>query len=125
MNILTQKTVFIGIDWADQTHAWHLENEGTSTAGTLKQDASAIQNWIRQLRKQYPDCQFAVAVEASKGALVAALLEYDDVTIYPINPQRQLIEKHSPAEAARMIPATRPYCVSTWLTTKIVSSRCG
>ena len=86
MNSLTQKNVFIGIDWADQTHAWHLESERTQIAGTLKQDAAAIQTWIQQLRKQYPNCQFAVAVEASKGALVAALLGHDDITIYPINP---------------------------------------
>ena len=49
MNSLTQKNVFIGIDWADQTHAWHLENDGAQIAGTLKQDAAAIQTWIQQL----------------------------------------------------------------------------
>ena len=86
MNSLTQETIFVGIDWADQTHAWHLEGQSTENAGTLQQDAVEIQNWLTRLRKQHPDCQFAVAIETTKGALISALLEYDDVTIYPVNP---------------------------------------
>ena len=86
MNSLTQQTVFVGIDWADQTHAWYLQSEQTQTAGLLQQDATAIEDWINQLRKQHPDCQFALAIETTKGALISALLEHDDITIYPINP---------------------------------------
>ena len=86
MNSLTQETVLVGIDWADQTHAWHLQREHTQSAGILQQDASAIEDWVKQLRKQHPDCNFAVAIETSKGALISALLGYDDITIYPINP---------------------------------------
>ena len=86
MNSLAQKTVVVGIDWADQTHAWHLQSEQTQNAGLLEQDAVAINDWIGQLRKQHPDCQFAVAIETNKGALISALLQHDDVIIYPINP---------------------------------------
>lgn len=86
MNSLTQKTILIGIDWADQTHAWHLQNGQTQSAGLLQQDAQAIQDWVKQLRKQHPDGQFALAIETTKGALISALLGYDDITIYPINP---------------------------------------
>lgn len=86
MNSLTQQIVLVGIDWADQTHAWHLQAQQTQTAGLLEQDATAIEDWISQLRKQHPDCQFAMAIETTKGALISALLQHDDVTIYPINP---------------------------------------
>ncbi|QEG21965.1 IS110 family transposase [Mariniblastus fucicola] len=86
MNSLTQKTVLVGIDWADQTHAWHVQDGQAQTAGLLQQDATAIQDWIQQLRKQYPDSQFAVAIETTKGALISALLGHDDLTLYPINP---------------------------------------
>lgn len=86
MNSLTQQIVFVGIDWADQAHAWHLENEQIQNAGTLPQDALTIQNWVKQLRKQHPDCQFVVAIETNKGALISALLEHDDITIYHVNP---------------------------------------
>ena len=86
MNSLTQKNVIVGIDWADQTHAWHIQNGESQTAGLLEQDASAIQQWIGKLRKQHTGCQFAVAIETTKGALISALLQHDDITIYPINP---------------------------------------
>lgn len=86
MNILTQETILVGIDWADQTHAWHLQNGHTPTSGLLQQDASEIQDWISQLRKQHPACNFAIAIETTKGALISALLGHDDITIYPINP---------------------------------------
>ena len=86
MNSLTQQTVFVGIDWADQTHAWHLQSEQNQTAGLLQQDAKAIRDWVDQLRKQHPDCTFAVAIETTKGALISALLGHDDITIYPVNP---------------------------------------
>ena len=86
MNSLTQQTVLVGIDWADQTHAYHIQAQQKQTAGLLEQDASAIQDWISQLRKQHPDCQFAIAIETTKGAIISALLQHDDITIYPINP---------------------------------------
>lgn len=86
MNSLTQNTALIGIDWADQTHAWHLEHGDSQTAGTVEQDADAIDDWINRLRKDHPDCQFACAIETTKGALISALLQHEDIIIYPINP---------------------------------------
>jgi len=86
MNSLAQQTILVGIDWADQTHAWHIQSGETQSAGLLQQDAAAIQDWAGQLRKQHPDCQFAVAIETTKGALISALLQHDDITIYPVNP---------------------------------------
>ena len=83
---LTQKPVVVGIDWADQTHAWHLQNSQSQSAGTLQQDASQIQQWVKQLRQQHPGEQFAIAIETTKGPLISALLQCDDITIYPINP---------------------------------------
>jgi len=83
---VTQTSAFVGIDWADQTHAWHVQTEETQSAGTLQQDARQIQKWIKQLRQQHPDCQFAIAIETTKGPLISALLQFDDVTIYPVNP---------------------------------------
>ena len=86
MNSLTQEIVLVGIDWADQTHAWHLQNGQTQAAGLLQQDAESIKDWVKQLREQHPNHQFAIAIETTKGALISALLEYDDITLYPINP---------------------------------------
>jgi len=54
MNSLTQKTIFVGIDWADQTHAWHLQSGQAQTSGLLQQDANAIDDWVNQLGKNDP-----------------------------------------------------------------------
>ena len=70
MNSLTQKAVLVGIDWADQEHAWHLQSELAQNAGTLQQDAHAIDQWINRLRKQHPGGQFAIAIETTKGCLL-------------------------------------------------------
>lgn len=83
---ITQTPVIVGIDWADQTHAWHVMTEESESAGTLQQEACQIQQWIKQLRQQHPNRQFAIAIETTKGPLISALLDCNDITIYPINP---------------------------------------
>jgi len=83
---ITQTPVIVGIDWADQTHAWHVKTEESESAGTLQQDACQIQQWIKQLRQQHPNRQFAIAIETTKGPLISALLDCNDILIYPINP---------------------------------------
>ena len=84
--IVTQTPVIVGIDWADQTHAWHAQTQESQSAGTLQQDACQIQQWFKQLRQQHPEREFAVAIETTKGPLISALLDCDGITIYPINP---------------------------------------
>ena len=82
-----QITVSVGIDWADAKHDFHLiMPNGQTHAGTFDQDPKAIAKQIAAWRKLCPDAIFAVAIEASKGAIVNALLEFDDVRIYPVNP---------------------------------------
>lgn len=78
---------FIGIDWADQLHAFHVvDTHKNHSPGTFIQNPAVIEERIVTWRKQFPDTTLAVAIEQSKGALVTALLKYDDVVIYPINP---------------------------------------
>ena len=83
---VTQKTVLVGIDWADQAHAFHLKSNADELAGDFQQDAQAIEAQIQLWRASYPQSQFIVAIETTKGPLISALLKYDDITLYPINP---------------------------------------
>lgn len=77
----------VGLDWADAKHDFHLITpDGQSHAGVFEQDPQAIADQIAAWRKLCPDAIFAVAIEASKGAIINALLEYHDVQIYPVNP---------------------------------------
>lgn len=63
-----------------------LDNEQNTEQGTFEQDPKRIDELIKQWRKCYPGATFAIAIEQSKGPLISALLKYDDLVIYPINP---------------------------------------
>lgn len=79
--------LLIGIDWADAKHDFHLITPtGEQQAGQFKQSPKAIAEVIEMWRKLQPGGILAIAVEATKGALINALIEYHDVIIYPINP---------------------------------------
>ena len=79
--------VQIGIDWADQLHAYHLVGPGgVERPGFVEQNPQDIDALVHQWREQYPEATFAIAIEQSKGALINSLQQYHDVVIYPINP---------------------------------------
>ncbi len=83
----SQIKVLIGIDWADAKHDFHLlAPDGNVQTGIFRQSPVSITEQIQSWRSDHPGATFAVAIEASKGALINALLEHDDVVIYPINP---------------------------------------
>ncbi len=98
----------IGIDWADVDHAFHLvDPSGPAICGTFKQDPKAIEDLIGTWRKRFPGATFALAIETTKGPLISALLKYDDVVIYPVNPAALAsYRRRSLTVAARTIPAT-------------------
>ena len=79
--------LLIGIDWADAKHDFHLiDPTGSVQTGIFEQAPKAIAAQLQTWRASYPGATLAVAIEASKGALINALLEHDDVTVYPVNP---------------------------------------
>ena len=83
----SQLVVCIGIDWADQTHAYHLTDlNGKPVAGTVQQQPGQIKELFEIWRQQFPNALFCVAIEQSKGPLINILLDFSDVQIYPINP---------------------------------------
>ena len=83
----TENTIFIGIDWADKEHVFHLIVDGKKPiTGSFKQETEEIQQLIDGWRKRFPECTFAISIETSKGPLINALINHADVIIYPINP---------------------------------------
>lgn len=82
-----QTNVLIGIDWADAKHDFHLIGpNGNVQADDFEQSPKAIAEQLKVWREQFPDATFLIAIEASKGALINALLGHNDIVIYPINP---------------------------------------
>lgn len=81
------KTILVGIDWADEKHAFELLSpNGQRHAGSILQDPQAIAEWIAFWQKKCCSVRFHICIETSHGAVVNALREHPQVTIYPVNP---------------------------------------
>ena len=79
---------YLGIDWADKKHDLCLvdSSSGKQTKQVLPHTPSAIAAYFTKLRQLYPGQVIAVGLEQSRGPLLFALLQYDFLVIYPLNP---------------------------------------
>lgn len=81
---------YVGIDWADQKHALALLPEGQEKEEhrQLDQTPEAIEAWAAELRERFGGRPVAICLEQSKGGLIYALMKYDFLVLYPINPKQ-------------------------------------
>ncbi len=79
----------VGIDWADTKHDFCLRavDSEQETYGVMGHMPEAIDQWARGLADRLPGGTIAVCLEPSKGRLIYALLKYDHLVLYPINPR--------------------------------------
>ena len=79
---------FIGIDWSDKKHDVILQESGSDTYEyqVLKHSPEAIDEWANHLRERFDGKMVAVCLEQRKGPLIYALLKYDYLCLFPINP---------------------------------------
>ncbi len=84
----TPYAAWLGIDWADQKHAYSLQVSGHTQkeTGVLEQKPEVIGPWVAQLRHRFGGRPIAVALEQSRGALIHALMDYDFLDLYPLHP---------------------------------------
>lgn len=80
---------YVGIDWADQTHFLSLCEPGSEKVERFKLDhkPEVLAQWISDLQRRFPGRRLAVALEQSRGALVYALMNYEFLVLYPVNPK--------------------------------------
>jgi transposase len=80
---------FVAIDWADQKHELVLlpADGQTRETLTLEQTPEALADWVAQLYRRFAQGKIAVILEQSRGALLYALLPYERLELYPINPR--------------------------------------
>lgn len=79
---------FVGIDWADQKHDCCLVDAATGSKQffILNHSPEAIDVWATSLRSRFAGQNIAISLEQSRGPLLFALLKYDFLVLYPINP---------------------------------------
>src|SRR6266568_4289956 len=80
---------YVGVDWADQTHAvWVVDERGTKiTARTVPHTAAGFSEWGRELDEwRAQGIERWAAIERPDGRVVDFLLDHG-VVVYPVNPK--------------------------------------
>jgi len=83
-----QFAAFVGLDWADQKHAWCLQAVGATQreSGEVEHTPETVEAWVGQLCQRFGNRPIAVAVEQVKGALVFMLSKYELLHLFPVAP---------------------------------------
>jgi len=80
---------WVGLDWADQKHCLVVRTRpaGPSQTHYLDQKPEQLEEFFLGLRAQHPQGRIAVAIEQSRGPVLYALMKYDFLALYPVNPR--------------------------------------
>ncbi len=100
---MSEYAAFVGFDWADKKHDICLVDAATGKKEfcVIKHTPQALQEWATAVRLRFGGRKVAVALEQSRGPLIFALLKYDFLVLYPINPSTlsKYREAFSPSRA--------------------------
>ena len=80
---------YIGLDWADRTHVISLRSADSNRVERceLAHKPEALAAWVSDLQQRFAGQRVALALEQSRGAVVHALMGYDFLVLYPVNPK--------------------------------------
>lgn len=80
---------YIGLDWADRTHVISLRSADSNKVERyqIKHTPEGLAEWVNSLQQRFPGQRVAVALEQSRGAVVHALMGYDFLVLFPVNPK--------------------------------------
>jgi erythromycin esterase-like protein len=89
MNTLAEFKATLGLDWADQKHdVWIHPSDGSKAERVrVEQTPEALHEWVARLRQRYGNGQIAVGIETSRGPIISALMAYDFIVLFPVNPK--------------------------------------
>lgn len=89
MDLLSKYAAVVGIDWADKKHDLCLRLPGDAPLefSVLTHTPDAIDAWAVALRRRLAGKPVAVCLESRKVPLIHALLTYDFLVLFPVNPQ--------------------------------------
>ena len=97
---------YLGVDWADQTHAvWVVDEQGTKVASrAVPHTAAGLSEWGSELDEwQAQGIELWAAIERPEGRVVDFLLDHR-VVVYPVN---RLVNSTSGGKPAGARPSLR------------------
>ncbi len=87
---------FIGFDWGGSEHAIALQpTDQAVELSQLEHSAENLHQWLDALEKRFGGKPVAVAIEATRGAVVYCLLERPWITLFPIHPTTSTRQRQS------------------------------
>jgi transposase len=80
---------YVGLDWGSEKHSLCLRAADSNQVEDfeLKHTPEDLHHWALKLRDRFAGGKVAVAIDQRKGAVINALLGYDFIRVFPINPQ--------------------------------------
>jgi transposase len=85
----TEFAAYIGLDWADQKHFYTLRTaEGKTQRAQLDNTPQAVEVWAVELAQRFGGQPVAIALEQSRGAVVAMLRKYAHLVVFAIHPNK-------------------------------------
>jgi len=89
MEHTTRFAALIGLDWSDRKHdVCSVETaSGSRALSVVAHTPEALNEWARDLRARFHGAPVALCLEQSRGSLIYALMKYDFLVLYPVNPQ--------------------------------------
>ena len=89
MNTTTDFAATLGLDWADQKHdLWIRPADGSKAEHVrLEQTPEALHEWVAKARERFANRRIAIALETSRGPVISALMAYDFIVLFPVNPK--------------------------------------
>jgi transposase len=81
-------TACAGVDWGHTNNCFHLLSSGSKQIERIDvaADPASMGQFVRSLRKRFPDGKIAIVSEQTKGALVNLLLDYPFIELMAANP---------------------------------------
>lgn len=80
---------FVGWDWGDREHVLRLREANSETVEkrTVSASAEAVHGWAAEMVERFGGKPVGVCVETTRGAVIWALMAYEHITLYPVNPK--------------------------------------
>jgi transposase len=89
MKTLNVFAATIGLDWADKKHDLWIRpaDGGKAQHQQIDQTPEALHEWVARLRERFDNRPVAIAIETSRGPVISALMAYDFIVLFPVNPK--------------------------------------